>query len=200
MLDVGCGPGTLTIDLARQVPEGEVVDASVVDEARSLAVESGVTNVSFLVGDFRDRDVGRGFDVVHAHQVLQHLRDPGGALAAMAKLCRSGGIVAARDSNYSAFMWAPANTALERWLELYLAVARQNGAEPDAGRHLLRWAHQAGLRDVTVTASCWAYADHANRAWWGDLWAERAVASSFADQAIRYGFADEEELTRLAEG
>ena len=108
LLDVGCGPGTLTIDLARIVSPGEVVGIDtvqeVVDEARALAAECAVGNVSFRTGDFRDAGLQpASFDVVHAHQVLQHLQDPVGALAVMASLVRPGGIVAARDGDYSAF-------------------------------------------------------------------------------------------------
>lgn len=85
LLDVGCGPGTLTADLARRVAPGPVVGvdaaAEAVAEARALGAEAGQDNLSFRVGDFRDVGLSpASFDVVHAHQVLQHLRDPVGAL------------------------------------------------------------------------------------------------------------------------
>jgi SAM-dependent methyltransferase len=205
LLDVGCGPGTLTVDLARAVAPGEVVGvdvaAQVVEEARGFATEAGVTNAAFVAGDFREVALGRGsFDVVHAHQVLQHLRDPVGALAAMADLAAPGGIVAARDGDYSAFTWWPAEPGIGRWLDAYLAVARRNGAEPDAGRHLLHWARGAGLADVTYTSSTWTFATPADRRWWAELWAERSVASSFADQAVEYGIATRQELLEVAAG
>src|SRR5688500_6432296 len=97
LLDVGCGPGTLTVDLARRVgPNGSVlgIDRSpaVVQEAAAHATAQGAGNVTFRTGDFRNLDLPEGsFDVVHAHQVLQHLRDPAGALAAMGRLARPGG-------------------------------------------------------------------------------------------------------------
>jgi SAM-dependent methyltransferase len=204
LLDVGCGPGTLTVDLARVVTPGRVVGvdlaAQVLEEARVHATGAGVTNARFLAGDFRDAIRRRGcFDVVHAHQVLQHLRDPVAALAAMAGLAVPGGIVAARDGDYSAFTWWPAEPGVERWLELYLAVARHNGGEPDAGRHLLHWARAAGL-DATYTSSTWTFATPADRRWWAELWAERSVSSSFADQAVAYGIAEREELRDVAAG
>ncbi len=205
LLDVGCGPGTLTVDLARRVAPGQVVGIdvvdSVIDEAAEHARQAGVTNVRFEAGDFREAGLEEAsFDVVHAHQVLQHLRDPVGALGAMARLVQPGGLLAARDADYSAMTWAPADARIQRWLDVYLAVARANGAEPNAGRWLLRWARTAGLRDVAYSTSTWTFATPAERAEWGERWAERTVGSSFARQAVSYGIATESELAAISEG
>ncbi len=203
LLDVGCGPGTLTADLARRVAPGEVlgidVASEVVGEAEAHAASSGVDNVSFQAGDFRTAGLGRAsFDVVHAHQVVQHLSDPVGALAAMVRLARPGGLVAVRDSDYAAMTWAPADAGLDRWMNLYQQVTRHNGAEPNAGRHLVGWARQAGLVDLTYTTSTWTFATRADRAWWADLWAERVVGTRFADQAVAYGLAMPADLAAIA--
>ena len=206
LLDVGCGPGTLTVDLARRVgPSGAVVGidlaAAVLQEATAHATAQGTGNVTFRTGDFRAGELpDRSFDVVHAHQVLQHLRDPVGALAVMARLARPGGIVAARDGDYPAFVWTPPDPRLDRWLEIYMAVSDRNGGRGDAGRWLLRWALDAGLTDVTYPTSTWTFATPGDRAWWGDLWAERTVASSLADQAVEYGVATRAELDEVAGG
>ncbi|SDF67869.1 Methyltransferase domain-containing protein [Blastococcus aurantiacus] len=203
LLDVGCGPGTLTADLARRVAPGRVLglDASAdpLDEARSAAERAGV-EVTFAVGDVYALDLpDASFDVVHAHQVLQHLTDPVAALREMARVCRPGGVVAVRDVDYAAVTWFPENPGLDRWLELYSAVARANGAEPDAGRRLISWAHAAGLRDLVATTSSWCYASPQEREWWGNSWAGRATASSFAEQAVAYRIADHAELEAVAD-
>jgi SAM-dependent methyltransferase len=195
----------LTVDLARRVAPGRVVGVDlapeVITEASAAATEAGVDNVSFLRVDFRSADLpAEGFDVVHAHQVLQHLSDPAGALAALRRLVRSGGLIAARDGDYSAMAWYPSSAHLDRWLAIYLAVTRHNRAEANAGRHLLAWAHEAGLTDVTFTTSTWTFADPSTRSWWGELWAERTVASSFADQVVAYGIATSAELAAIADG
>ena len=204
LLDVGCGPGTLTADLAARVAPGRVVgidvSAEVVEQARAHVAERGL-DVELVAGDVRDPTLGLGpFDVVHAHQVLQHLRDPVEALRAMAALTRPGGLVAVRDSDYPAFAWAPADERLDRWLEVYLAVTRRNGAEAAAGRHLPAWARAAGLVDATFTTSTWTFSTPADRAWWGDLWADRIVATTIAEQAVAYGVATATELADIAEG
>jgi SAM-dependent methyltransferase len=206
LLDVGCGPGTITMDLAELVgPEGRVTALERTDEALDLARAEGerraVANVDFVVGDVQGLDVADGsFDVVHAHQVLQHVDDPVRGLREMARVCRAGGTVAARESDYSAFTWFPEVPGLDRWLEVYLAVARSNDAEPDAGRRLLSWARAAGLSDVRAGSSTWCYSTPIDRAWWGGLWADRIVDSDLARQAVERGIATEAELAEVADG
>jgi SAM-dependent methyltransferase len=202
LLDVGSGPGTITADLARRVSEVVAleIDEPAADLTRAELARQGVTNAEVRVGDVQHLRLADGdVDVVHAHQVLQHVADPVLALSEMVRVTRHGGVVAVRDSDYAAFAWYPRLPALDRWLELYEAAARANGGEPDAGRHLLAWAHAAGLRDVTATASTWCFATPDSRAWWGGLWAERVTASALADQLLREGRADERGLAAIAD-
>lgn len=205
LLDVGCGPGTITADLAALVAPGEVValerEASILDEAMAVAGERGLTNVTPMVGDVYALEAADdSFDVVHAHQVLQHLADPVAALVEMGRVTRPGGVIAARDADYSAMTWYPPEPRLDRWNEIYHAAARNNGAEPDAGRRLLAWANEAGLTGVRATATAWCYADDQTRAWWSDLWARRMTESPVATQAIEDGLATTDDLAELAAG
>jgi SAM-dependent methyltransferase len=178
------------------------VAEDVVAEARTSVAAAGLPDVELRVGDFRDAGLLPGsFDVVHAHQVLQHLRDPVGALAAMARLARpGGGIVAVRDADYPAMVWSPADERLDRWLDVYLQVTVRNGADAAAGRQLLRWATDAGLGDLRYSTSTWTFATPDERAWWAGLWAERIVGSALAEQAVAYGVASPVELGALADG
>ncbi|MET0149021.1 MAG: methyltransferase domain-containing protein [Acidimicrobiales bacterium] len=207
LLDVGCGPGNITCDLADRVAPGRVLglDASpeVVAEATAEAERRATTNVEFRTGDVYALDIDDdAFDVIHAHQVLQHLTDPVAALAELRRVVRPDGVVAVRDSDYAAMTWTPDEPRLDLWLELYHRVTARNGAEADAGRRLLGWAQAAGFTDITVSSSNWTYATPEDRRWWADLWADRVglPESSLAAQAVDYGLATAEELAHLAEG
>ncbi|MER7169776.1 class I SAM-dependent methyltransferase [Streptomyces mesophilus] len=203
ILDVGCGPGTITADLAAQVPQGRVTGvelaAGVLDQARAVAAERGLTNTEFETADVhRLRYADDSFDVVHAHQVLQHVGDPVQALREMRRVTRPGGIVAVRDSDYAAMTWYPTSPVLDDWLTLYRRVARANGGEPDAGRRLKSWALQAGCTDLTASSATWTYSTPDERAWWSGLWADRTTASSYAKIAVDGGHATTGDLERIA--
>lgn len=203
LLDVGCGPGTITADLAALVAPGTVTaidsEPAILEEARTVAGARGITTVRFEVADAHHLPYeDTCFDVVHAHQVLQHLADPVAALRELRRVCRPAGVVAARDGDYGGFVWAPADPLLDRWQELYRAVARANGGEPDGGRLLVDWARRAGFSRVEASASAWVYASAEERAWWGASWAQRATVSTFADSARAHGLASEEELQAIA--
>ncbi len=205
LLDVGSGPGTITVDLARMVSPGRVtaveVSEQTLDLTRAEAAAQGCDNIDFVVGDIEHLDFDDDrFDVVHAHQVLQHVPDPVGAIREMVRVCKPGGVVAARDGDYSGFTWFPELPALDRWRELYQLAARANGGEPNAGRRLLGWAHASGCQDVIAMSSTWCYADADGREAWGGAWAERIVASAVADQLVGMGAATDTDLEGIAAG
>lgn len=203
LVDVGCGPGSITLDLAGYVAPGRVLgvdsETIVVQTAREAGVSRGDQSTEFLVGDVYALDLpDASFDVAHAHQVLQHLSDPVAALRELARVVRPGGLVAVRDADFASFCWYPANEGLARWLDLYHAVARGNGAEPDAGRRLPTWARAAGLTEVNVTTSTWSYHDPAARAEYADGWAQRVTDSAFGARAVELGLADHRDLEAIA--
>ncbi len=113
LLDVGCGPGTITADLAELVgPTGRVVavdrSAEVLAQAAEYVAGRGIGNVTFERADAYRLPYADGeFDVVHAHQVLQHVAEPVLVLRELRRVTAPGGVVAVRDADYAAMAWYP---------------------------------------------------------------------------------------------
>ncbi|MEU2202772.1 methyltransferase domain-containing protein [Microbacterium oleivorans] len=205
LLDVGAGPGTITVDLARRLAPGRVVgvdaSADVVAQAQAHAAAEGVTNVTFATADAYRLDAADGsFDIVHTHQLLQHLARPVDALREFRRVAGPDGLVAAREVDYAGIIIHPHIPALDDWLDLLLRMGRTNGGEPSAGRRLKAWARAAGFADVAVSASTWLFETDEQRAWWGGSWADRALHSSYADHALEQGIAERADLERISAG
>lgn len=200
LLDLGCGPGTITVEFADRVAPGRVVGLDAA--AAVIAKASGDfarPNLEFVVGDayalpFEDAT----FDIVHAHQTLQHVADPVAVLREMRRVAKPGGLVAARDVDYAGTIWFPLLPGLDEWLALYERVHRSNGGEPDAGRRLKAWAREAGFGEVVTSASVWNFSDATDREWWGSMWEARVLQSAFATDALGKSFATQDDLERIS--
>ena len=204
ILDVGCGPGSITVDFAALVPEGNVIGGDsvtdVVKQATKLGESRDLKNISFQTIDANNLDFGDGsFDVVFCHQLLQHVKDPVGVLKEMRRVAKPGGIIAARDADYKTFVWYPEPPALDRWGEIYQKVARANGGEPNAGRYLQSWAWKAGFEaeDVQFTWNSWLYIG-GDATIWGDSWAGRTLHSSFPETAKKHDLVTDSELGEIS--
>ncbi|KFY27332.1 hypothetical protein V493_03559 [Pseudogymnoascus sp. VKM F-4281 (FW-2241)] len=202
ILDVGCGPGSISIDLARLVPDSHVTGIDVADpleEARASASALSITNVEFKVGDIHALDFpDASFDVVHSHQVLQHIADPVQALREMRRVAKPGGIVAARES--ASMTWYPESAGITTWRDLTAKVSRARGGNPHPGSSIHCWAREAGFEKSQVQCSTgsWCFNSDEERAYWGGSMAERALSSGFAKVAVDSGHATMEELKDIA--
>lgn len=201
VIDLGCGPGSITVGLAQAVPAGHVagIDAApeVLEEAASRA--AGIGNVAFAAASVYDLPFqAASFDAAYAHQLLQHLADPVAALEEAKRLLRSGGVIGVRDADYATMTHFPQDSRLDRWLEIYHQVARHNGGEPDAGRRLASWLRRAGFEKVVATSSTWTYADPKRRREWAELWARRIqLEGTFSASAVGAGISDRRELAAI---
>lgn len=204
LLDAGCGPGTITCDLARIVAPGEVVGIDpapqAINHARTFALECSITNVRFEVGDIYALDRrSASFDVVYANQVLRHLARPVEALSELRRILVPGGLLTVREADFGTIVHSPHEPRLDRWLELYTAVMRVRGGEAHAGRHLAEWVDAAAFVDISVTTSTSTYADPASRLRWSDRWVNRLLGTDLGRLAIEHRLTSREELEDLAE-
>lgn len=194
LLDVGCGPGTITADFASRGLAVIGIDAAadVVEKAREIGVDARVGDAYAL--DFADDN----FDIVHAHQTLQHVARPIDALREFRRVVKPGGVVAVRDVDYAGTVLYPETEGLALWAALYQKVHRSNGGEPDAGRRLKAWARAAGFEEVAATTSVWNFSTDDDRSWWGGMWADRVLQSAFAGDALGKGLATQADLELIS--
>jgi len=176
VLDVGCGPGTITADLAARVPGGEVTGIRrglrrAWPQARQEAERRGQRNVRFGTGDVYHLGFEDGtFDVVHAHQVLQHLTDPVAALREMRRVLPTGRAGRRAGRGLRRVLLVPPGS--RNWTSGWRCtghVARAIGGEPDAGRHMLAWARQAGFASVEGLGQRLVLHRTQDRTWWGHV-------------------------------
>ena len=205
LLDVGCGPGSITAGLGRHLVQGSVVGIEVASDvlrsAQELMQEQGVENVTLAEASVYGLPfVDGAFDAAYAHQVLQHLTRPVDALRERRRVVRPGGLVGVRDSDYGTMVSWPKSPSIARFLELYHAVAERAGGDADAGRRIPAWMGEAGFADATITTSTWAFSDREGIQNWGLSWAERTLRSAFAEQAVELGLASREELESISAG
>jgi len=206
ILDVGCGPGTITADFADLVPQGKVVGLEPVEPpleiARATLEGRGLKNAEFVIGDVHKLDFGDNmFDVAHCHQVLVHVGDPVQALREMRRVTKEGGYVAARECDFPVMTWFPEIDGLQKWQSLMMEVAQANGSEPRAGRRLVHWALEAGFKrdKIKATTTAWCFSTPEERSWWGGMWADRVLADGFAETVVRGGYGTTEDLNKISE-
>lgn len=204
LLDFGCGPGTITVDLGEAVaPGGSVagIDFSeeVITQARANAEKSGAHNVTFDTRSIYETGFPDAeFDVAYAHQVLHHLTDPVAALVEAKRVLKPGGICAVREVDWGTAAIYPKTPALRRFFDVYFKVSRRNGGNANAGRYLKSWFVDAGFTNLEVTTSTWSFADEAGLQWWGNQWADRILESGIATAAVEYRIATRDELETIS--
>ena len=163
LLDAGCGPGSITLGLAKCVAPGEVVGIDVsgerIEQARGLAAERGGrgTNVRFEEADvyalpFEDATADAGFDAAFMHAVLQHLADPLAALREVRRVLRPGAVIGISDADHGTGIVWPPSDAIHASFEMAVRLREHDGGTPYAGRMLRALLHDAGFERVTSKA------------------------------------------------
>lgn len=154
-LDIGCGGGDVTMEMARLIgPQGRVlgidIDPAKLKLARQDAELEGASNVEFRVCDAGALDTNGEYDLVYARFLLSHLSDPLHAVRKMAGAVRQGGVVIVEDIDHGAIFSHPECPAVDRYAELYNAVVRSKGADPRIGPRLPELLRDAGLHDIGI--------------------------------------------------
>jgi ubiquinone/menaquinone biosynthesis C-methylase UbiE len=164
LLDCGCGPGTLTAQLAARVAPGRAVgvDASAEQFAlgRAAAAEAGVDSLELVQGVIPPLPFADGsFDAVTAHALVEHLDDPSALIAEIRRVLRPGGVAGICTIDWGGFLISPEDEPVRRALEDYEALMISGGGTPRLGRALPELVEEAGLALVEVGARYECHAD-----------------------------------------
>jgi len=185
VLDCGCGPGTITLDIAERVYPGTVVGVDMSQSQVELATRSaaarGLANIEFRPGDayalpFPDA----GFDAVFSHALLEHLAEPARAVAEFRRVLKPGGWLGVCTPDWSGFLYSPATPELLAAVHAFEALQVRNGGDARIGHKLLGLLVDAGFEQTKATAR---YENYEPLTVITDLVAWQLEANSLTDEA-----------------
>lgn len=182
ILDVGCGPGTITCDLGTYVPQGSVIGVEptkeIIEEASSKSAENGIKNVKFEVASvyklpYKDDT----FDIVHSHQVIIHLKDRVDAIKEMKRVTKPNGYVCCREGDMESVIVYPTN--YDKIREYFTSAGLSGYTSTTCGRRLRELALDAGFNsgNINSTASNWCISNDDTRKWFTNMYIERLERS-----------------------
>lgn len=157
VVDVGCGPGSITLGIAERVAPGWVLGVDTSQDqlatARQLSRDSNIENIRFHIGDATALPICEGVvDVVFAHGLIEHLEAPAIVIEEFSRVLKTGGLVALRSPDWGTTILEPTSPKLLASIDLRNRWQRHNQGEPQAGRKLKGLLHAAGFSDITVRA------------------------------------------------
>jgi ubiquinone/menaquinone biosynthesis C-methylase UbiE len=189
-IDLGCGGGEVTLEMARLVgPGGSVtgidMDEVKLDLARQAAARSGLGNVEFRLLSLHDWDEPTAYDAVYCRFVLQHLSRPVDVLRRMWAGVRRGGVLVVEDADFDGWCCDPPNDGFDFFLRAYSQVIKRRGGDHATGRKLYGYFLALGIDDpqVAVVQSAWAKGEGKTLAWSTlDATAEAIVSEGIASR------------------
>jgi ubiquinone/menaquinone biosynthesis C-methylase UbiE len=201
VLDCGCGPGSISADLATLVAPGELIGIDIeprqLELARALAADRGVGNVRFQLANIYELPFPKAcFDAVFAHTVVEHLAEPRLAFAEVRRVLKPSGIFGVRDPDYSTWRMEPAMAGLDNLVELVRSVQQINGGSPYYAPRQRELLLEAGFARSEGGASAMYAARPDQMELLRSLLEEQMREGSFIDAAFRSGY-DKSALKRL---
>lgn len=198
VLDFGCGPGTLSVGLARAVEPGELhgidIESSQIDLARAAAKAGGHSNASFQVADATDLPFENNtFDVAHCHTVLNHVPDTQAVLNEVKRVLKPGGIISCRELVAASCFSEPAYSLAEAWA-VFTTLVAANGGHPQMGKELKSELVEAGFKDIRATASFDTFSSPEGIAVLDGVVTEWFFSEAVVTAATTYGLATQEQF------
>ena len=199
VLDFGCGPGNISVGLAKAVEPGELhgidIETTQIDIARAAASAGGHDNATFHVGDITslpfDDD---SFDVAHCHAVLMHVPNTEGALAEVKRVLKPGGIISARELIVGSSFAEPDFGTFEDAWGAFGKLLAANGGHPNMGKELKNTLLGAGFVDIEATASFDKFASAAEVAFLHRFISDWFFSDEVIGAATTFGLATQAEF------
>ncbi len=158
VLDIGCGPGSITVGLASAVSPGEAVgvdiEASQIELGRERAQTLGLENCRFEVGSVYDLPIDDdSVDAVYGHTILMQFRELDGVLAQVKRVLKPGGVVGFRELDFGASLYHSDESALRYVMSTLRRAIFHNDGNPDIGRALPSILSDAGFQIMSASAT-----------------------------------------------
>ena len=202
VVDVGCGPGSITVGLAEVAGQviGVDVDDDGWDEARTYATDHGIDNVEFLEGSIYELPFpDASIDVCAMHSMLETVEDPLVGLSEVRRVLKPGGLVGASSIEYGGLiLHGPDEPLLRRFYELRLAIWEAQGdVWPQRGRELRGLLISAGFTDVEASIRAFSYGTEERVRAFGLLHASDCRDEWYVDGLTSRGLADQGEIDAI---
>lgn len=164
VLDLGCGPGTITEGLAAAVAPGTVIGIDQGGEQLAVACQRAraarLDNLAYQSGSaYRLPLPDASIDRVFCHALLEHLAQPQLAIAEIRRVLRPGGIAGLCSPDWGGFILSPPSRELGQAIDSYTALQRANGGDPLIGRKLSTLLEAGGFTCVRADARYERYLD-----------------------------------------
>ena len=197
LLDFGCGPGTISVGLAKAIAPGEFhgidMESSQIDLAKAVVQARRQGNATFHVGDITDMPFEDGyFDVAHCHNVLMHIPDTAAALAEVRRVLKPGGIIACREMITASCFTHPDFGVIRKAWDMFEDLLEADDAHPQIGKDLKTRILGAGFENVDITATFDIYDTPADVEFIFGLASLWFLAPEITDAAIKYGASTQE--------
>lgn len=197
LLDFGCGPGTISVGLARAVEPGALfgidVEASQIAMARSAASAGGHSNMEFQIGDVMDLPFEDAhFDIAHGHAVLNHVPDTQATLVEIKRVLKPGGLVASRELICDSSFLEPRGAELGGGWEAFTNLLAANGGHPQMGKQLKGVFQEAGDTDIEVGVTFEYFASAKDVDFYHGFVSRWICGADTAAAAVRHGLAEQQ--------
>ena len=197
VLDFGCGPGTITVGLARAVAPGAVhgvdMEASQVELARTVAAYHQRDNAEFHVGDVADLPFEDGyFDVAHGHNVLMHIPDVPTVLSEVKRVLKPGGLISCREMICEASFTYPDFGVIKQAWQMFEDLIATDDGHPQIGRELKGRLAEAGFVNARISTSFDTYSTPEDVAFIHGFASQWFLSPDVTETAIHYGAGTED--------